>query len=212
MLLGYVCTFDQSQHIAAVCICCICVLCIYKEQTEGLDGFNRGYLLYCMQPTRFLLLEVISVCWQLKLLLDVKCVSSIATVHALQFPACVHLRHDVDAHRYLSRVFRGGFLAVLVLSLSSGQAIQQKLHRYALGLCMHPQSEHIAVVCVLLHLRAVHLNMQELAEGLDVLNGHHLLCSMQPNSFLLSEGISICEQCLLQVMQQTALLQCMLHR
>ncbi len=41
---------------------------------------------------------------------------------------------------------------------------------------MHLQSEHIAVVSMLLHLRAVHLIMRELTEGLDVLNGHHLLC------------------------------------
>ncbi len=39
----------------------------------------------------------------LKLFLDVQCASSIATVHALQFTALIHLRHDVDAHRYLSK-------------------------------------------------------------------------------------------------------------
>ena len=137
---------------------------------------------------------------------------SIATVHALLFTAFSHLCHDVNAHRYLSRVFRGGFLAALMLSLSSGQAIEQRLHRYALGLCMHLQSGHIAIVCVLLHLCVAHLNMQEVTAGLDVHSGHHLLCSMQPDSFLLLDGISICEQFLLQVVQQTALLQCLLHR
>ncbi len=83
---------------------------------------------------------------------------------------------------------------MLVLSLSSGQAMEQRLHRYALGPCMHLQSEHIAVVSMLLHLRAVHLIMRELTEGLDVLNGHHLLCPMQSTFYLLSEGISICQK------------------
>ena len=141
-----------------------------------------------MQPTLLLLLQ--AVLW---LLLNVTCVSIVAAVHALQFTTFLHLCHDVNAHRYLSRVFRGGFLAVLVLSLSSGQAMEQRLHRYALGLCMHLQSEHIAV-CVLLQLRAAHLNMQEGTAGLAVLNGCHLLCPMQPNSFLLLDGTSICEQ------------------
>lgn len=136
--------------------------------------------------------------------------SSIATVHALQFTAFQHLCHAVNAHRYLSRVFRGRLLAVFVLSLSSGQAIEQRLHRYALGLCMHLQSEHITVMCCCICV--LQLSMPELTARHDVLNGHHLLCSMQPKSFLLSEDISTCGHCLLQIMQQTAWLQCLLHR
>lgn len=80
---------------------------------------------------------------------------------------------------------------MLMLRLSSGQAMEQRLHRYALWPCMHLQSEHIAVVFVLLHLRAAHLNRQESTVGLDVLNGHCLLCPMQSTSYLLSDGISV---------------------